>query len=439
MKRFFRLLWPVFAGLLLGGAVIGFLSWQLSRATERLKAELNERNAPKPIAAPLASVLPSNDLNVLPSSDRALVELRRGDVAALQADWKTAEEAYRASVDAQGGVTAERKLAWAQMQRRKFDEARSTIAHLKQEGMRREDASLLEALILLRMHQIPEAKNLITTSDESPQKHYAQALYAVITGDHDTAKKELKTVVGGWDPDLRDRAQVLQGAYDEFAVFPQSTPEHLTTLLARALAGVQECELALPLLEGVLAKEGDYRDAWIVQGFCQLTTERPDNALVSLERAYSLDPENQAVQYFLGRAYAVLGDHQNAITFLQYSIKNGLSPATQARRVLAKEAQAVGNPLLALEQLLALARASDSTIDDVTAYVTVALAAGQGTDASDVARMAVGRWPQDATAQELLGLAAKATGNRDEAKKAFEAALKIDPTREASKKGLEGL
>jgi len=55
---------------------------------------------------------------------------------------------------------------------------------------------------------------------------------------------------------------------------PRVREIHLLTLVSRALAQVQECELALPLLSQVTGIQDDYRDAWIVQGFCELSSER---------------------------------------------------------------------------------------------------------------------------------------------------------------------
>jgi tetratricopeptide (TPR) repeat protein len=182
----------------------------------------------------------------------------------------------------------------------------------------------------------------------------------------------------------------------------------------------------------VISHTSDYRDAWIVQGYCQLVTERSNDALLSLEHAYNLDPEKPEVQYFLGRAHASLGDHENAITFLKYSLSNGVSPADPVHRVLAKEAEATGNVPLQLEQLQALAQAETATLDDVTAYANLALSSGSASQADDTVRAAVNKWPLDAQARELLGKVLAAIGNKVDAMSAFEEAIRLDPTRKTA-------
>jgi tetratricopeptide (TPR) repeat protein len=432
MSRLTRILWPVLAGLTIGALVVGFLFWQLSQTTEQLRAQVEKGGS---VTAPIADILGTNSSESytnVSGGDAALTALRRGDLAALQSDWKTAESAYGQSVDLGAGLAAERKLAWAEIQRRKFEEATATINRLKQDGIRKEDGLLLESLVLLHTAQFADAEAKLAAAEDTPQKHYALALLSIAEQKHDDAKKQLTTVIQGWDPQLRDQAKVLQGAYDEFARFPNSNAEHLLTLLSRSLAAIQECELALPLLANVISHTSDYRDAWIVQGYCQLVTERSNDALLSLEHAYNLDPEKPEVQYFLGRAHASLGDHENAITFLKYSLSNGVSPADPVHRVLAKEAEATGNVPLQLEQLQALAQAETATLDDVTAYANLALSSGSASQADDTVRAAVNKWPLDAQARELLGKVLAAIGNKVDAMSAFEEAIRLDPTRKTA-------
>ncbi len=358
--------------------------------------------------------------------DASLLHSRTGDVAALAGEWKEAEEEYAAAVATDGGVAALKKLAHAQLQRRNIDGARTTLDRLKREGGRAEEILLLSVTLALHENQTARAAELLASGGESPHKHFASALLSLVTGDHVQAQVELAATMEGWDPQLRASARALQDAYDEYALFPASTEIHLLALLSRALAQAQDCPLALPLLRRVTDAQDDYRDAWIVQGYCQLVTEQADAALVSLERAYTLDPQKAETQYFLGRAYAVKDDHGNAVTFFQYALQNGFKPERDVRRALAREARAAGDLQLAFAQEKVLATSSGADLTTIQGFVELALQAEKGEDAYEAAKKATEFWPQNARAYDLLGSAAVALAREDEARAAWQKALELD-------------
>jgi predicted Zn-dependent protease len=256
--------------------------------------------------------------------------------------------------------------------------------------------------------EVVAAQQALAAAQDSPQKHYGQALLAIVTGKNDDAKKELLAVLNGWDPALRAYARTLQSAYDEFALFPESPPIHLTTLLSRALAQVQECELALPLLNEVLQQQDDYRDAWTVQGYCELTTERTAEALASFQKAYGIDPEKPEIQYFLGRTYIAMKQWKNASTFLQYALANGFEPKKEARRQLALASEEAGDHVLALDQLRELLTEPDADLALFKKTVELAISLGKVADAEQYAAAAVKKWPASAEAQALVTQAERA-------------------------------
>ncbi len=422
MKLPARILLPIVAALLVTGGLVGFLWWQMTQSELALQRRLQAFGSQAPTASsPL-------DDTPLDAGDAALVALRQGDLLALHGDWKAAQDQYDAAVKRGGGLPALRKLAQAQLQRRDEDGVRTTMRKMADAGAKPEDVLLIEAILDIRAGDLQKAQTLLGAAPESPQKHYALALIAIVQGSHDDAKQELAQVMDGWDPLLRSYAKVLQGAYDEYALFPDSPNIHLVTLLSRALAETQQCELALPLLAQVSRVQDDYRDAWIVQGFCALTTERYDLALRSLEKAYTLDPEKPETQYYLARAYAATNDHQNAITFAQYALQNGFEPETEVRSFLANQAELAQNIDLALAQYVALSDRKDATLNDTAALTAAALRFQRKEDALLAAEKAVKRWPQDAKAFELLGTILEAIDRKDEAKAAYAQSLQLDPT-----------
>src|SRR3989344_5707822 len=365
---------PIVSALLTVAVIAVLLFWQLESTRAKLSTFFG--NGSGNIVASV--IVPTTSID---TGDATLMHLRKGDLLGLRGEWTDALAEYKLAVNAGGGTSALRKQAQAELQLRDFRAVTATLDQLKRAGESSENILLLESIIYLDTGELEKASAILTAADDSPQKHYGLSLLAIARGDHETARKELTLVVNGLEPVLRSYGKTLQGAYEEYALFPESPSIHLLTLLSRALADVQQCELALPLLSQVTREQDDYRDAWMVQGFCELTTSRFTEALASLERAYQLDPEKPETQYFLGRAYAAQGDHGNALTFLQYALQNGFAPETEVRRMIAREALASGNIALALEQQDGLTRLSDASIDTYTDYVTTAISAGKKAEA----------------------------------------------------------
>ncbi|MFH0851492.1 MAG: tetratricopeptide repeat protein, partial [Candidatus Peregrinibacteria bacterium] len=346
MKVPARILIPVVFAFLCAVILLTFLWWQLTAASH---IALRRVVAPGTESVSLTgSGSFETQLAPADSRDLSLLHLREGDLYAVRGEWAEAAVSYEKAVALDGGLPALRKLALAELQRRDMGGLQETIRKLKAAGARPEDVALIENIVLLRTGELSAARKRLESATDSPQKHYALALLSIIEGNHTIAQQELQTVTTGWEPALRTNARTLLGAYEEFALFPQSSDLHLITLLSRALAQVQECELALPLLAQVTREKEDYRDAWIVQGYCELTTERPQQALNSLERAYNLNPEKPEIQYFLARAHAALNQHENAITFLEYALQNGFTPKSEIRRLIAAEALKKGDAAAAL-------------------------------------------------------------------------------------------
>lgn len=417
-----RITAPIVCALLCAAALVAFLWWQLTQSTEILQRATTEASEEPTIVQPTSTISAAVD-----PRDQALFHLRQGDLLSLRGQWAEAQEEYEEAVDANGGLPALRKLAQTQLQRRDISGVRSTLRQLKKAGAKTEDLLLLESIVALRTGELLEARKLLQNADESPQKHYGLALLAIIEGNHEQSQIELQEVINGWEPVLRSHARTIMAGYQEFALFEESLNIHLITLLARALAQVQECELALPLLVRVTQAKDDYRDAWIVQGYCELTTERPEQALASLEQAYNLDPQKPEIQYFLARSYAAINDHKNAITFFEYALQNGFQPQSEVRRQTANSALQSGNADLALQQYEALTKSPDSTIEPYEGYVTASIALGRSEEAYFMAKEAVKKWPEDAISHDLLGWAAIETGKEDEARRELTKALDINP------------
>lgn len=363
-----------------------------------------------------------------PLTSEALVALREGELLEFRGEWQKAEEKYRGSVSEGGGAAALRKLISLLLQRRKFQDAENAINELGTEKGEEADAAFLRGILALRTGNAQRAREIFEASASLPSSQYGLAFLAISAGDHEKANATLTAAAQGSDLDVREAAKILLKAYEEFALFPDGQEIHLKTLLARALTEVGECETALPMLQSVLSEQSRYRDAWIVKGYCEFTTERTPTALVSLEQAYALDPEKPEIQYFLARTHMALGDAGNAVTFLQYALENGFEPEKDARELLAEYALRRGDPELALSELNILAEREDATLASHRQYVLTALTIpNHVSDGFDMAKRAAAKWPTDPGALALAGRAALAAGMREDARQYIDQALKIDP------------
>ncbi len=423
-KSTLRIVVPVVAALTVTCSVLGVVWWQISQSQDQLRAQLR---VPGTSNSSTQTDNVFHETEPADTGDRVLLHLRQGDLLAAQGNWAQAEDEYRKSVENGGGVPALRKLAQAQLQRRNIEGAKQTIERLKSAGVRQEDLLLLEVIVALRTGELEQAKTWLGEAPESPQKHYGLALVAIIQTEHETAKAELQTVIAGWDPTLRAYARTLEEAYEEFGLFPDSRPIHLTTLLARALAQTQECELALPLLSQVLQEEPEYRDAWMVQGYCELTTERPQQAFASFMNAYEIDPEKPEIQYFLGRAALELKDWKQSAQFFSYALENGFTPEKEVRRYLARAAAELGDSDLAIRQLQALMELPDADVEVASQLVTLLIGLERNEEALTAAQKAVSRWNQEARAHDLLGWSLIELDRTQEARQALDEALRLDP------------
>ena len=214
----------------------------------------------------------------------------------------------------------------------------------------------------------------------------------------------------------------------------------MLALLARALAQVNECEIALPLAQKATQSLPSYRDAFLVKGYCELVTERTSQALATFERAYAIDSEKPEIQYFLARTYKAMNDTRNAITFLQYAIINGFKPERDARELLAAYAIDASDTALALEQYAAIIEDAPEDISATETYVSLAIRIpGKSEDAYQAALSLKKRLPNDPNALALLAEASQASGKREEAANNAEAALRLDPKNTRAKTVLERL
>src|SRR3989338_9218735 len=216
MKVHPRIFIPVVSAVLCATLLILVLWWQLATSTALILKQSKGNTIVGNILQDTFDSTPVPPTAHFPENayDESLLLLRRGDLLALNGALTLAQQEYEQSVRKGGGLPALRKLAQIQLQRRDIRGAKETLRQLKSAGARSEDLLLLESIILLRSCGLVQARSLLESAPDSPQKHYGLSLLAVLEGENNKAKEHLEYVRSGWEPNLRSFALTILAAYD---------------------------------------------------------------------------------------------------------------------------------------------------------------------------------------------------------------------------------
>lgn len=346
----------------------------------------------------------------------------QGDAAAARQDY---ELLWRRDRD----EAAARKLFSLLLVTQEFTGADRLLQEMREGGSPPLVLASLQGLLQLHRGDTALAKVAFTAIADSAEGAYGLGLVALVEGRHEEARQFVESVRDtSTDPILTAYANEILAAYTEFGLFLDGDPTHLQTLLARALARVQMCSLALPILQRVTELQADYRDAWIILGYCGLQLHR-EEAVRALRQAYYVDPEMPEIQYFLARAYEDQGQFDRAFTYMSYAVVNGFEPVSEARARRARYAEATGRYEEALAEYRVLLAASGATLDLYQRAVRLLmLSIGDRLEAAEVAEFAVQSFPQRAEALDLRGWVALEEGVLDRAETSLREALSRDPS-----------
>jgi tetratricopeptide (TPR) repeat protein len=196
----------------------------------------------------------------------------------------------------------------------------------------------LQVKIYLLENRINEAQVFLANSpDDSGEVSFMKALTAILLGNRDEAGRQLHNIVdSGKDPNIVANAQKIIDAYREFDFFRDGQLIHLQTLLARSMNQIDEPQLAIYLLRGVLDEKSDYRDAWLLLGYAYFNLQQYSQSEDAFLKAYSLDSEKPETQYFLGLIYSAMKNYAESERFFEYALINSFEPKIQVYQRLAE-------------------------------------------------------------------------------------------------------
>lgn|GEM_PF-2506610 len=223
------------------------------------------------------------------------------------------------------------------------EKAESILGLLSFRGVDEQVIDALRGFLLLRQGDIDGAKSFFAKNPNAPENAYGLLLVDILNREHESVQSALEFLLGSADPFILHAVKSIKGAYDEFGLFEDGKDVHLETLISRSLANIGQCPISEVLLSDIVAKEGDYRDAWIILGYCRLILQDASGALFAFNNAYDLDPEKSEIQYFLGLTYEKLNQLDEAERFFEYALRNGFSRKKHVTEKLANISVGNGN------------------------------------------------------------------------------------------------
>lgn len=202
---------------------------------------------------------------------------------------------------------------------RDFQMAQEIISGSSDDEATEKILQLYEAKILARQLNFEEAQKIIGLIHDDRLNLLKAAVYIALD-ERDRAGNFLHQLAENHpDADTKAMALSLLSVYHTYDSNRDADVGYLWTLFAQRLGELGEYEISYYLAEKAIERNPDYRDAWIIKGYDELTLKEAESAELSLLKAYSLDPGNAHIQYLLGLTYFELNEPEKSTQFLLYS------------------------------------------------------------------------------------------------------------------------
>jgi len=217
-----------------------------------------------------------------------------------------------------------------------------------------------------------------------------------------------------------------------------ATPDRAAAL-ADANAG--RWEQAEPVLATLAAAEPADADACVQLAQRRRQQHRSKEAVELLERAVAAEPTRPDLHSQLGQA---LAQRIGEVSFIQQAMIAGRMRSAFEKSVIGLSRYFMNSPAIAggsLEKADEFATKVEKLdpFDGVLSHGLIRERAEKWTEAADFYRKALALQGQHAWLQAMLGSALAHAGQKDEARTAFEAALKLQPDNSQARDGLAAL
>jgi tetratricopeptide (TPR) repeat protein len=249
-------------------------------------------------------------------------------------------------------------------------------------------------------------QELKAAADLSPVRSRERLTYAefkIQTGDTEEAKSYLQ--------DLTKQARDFIGAW---------------VLQARLAQSEKKYDEVAALLQNVFSRDPDNIEGRVVQAQALLGKGDLKQGTEVLERADKSVENNPLIKYQLALAYLQGRNTSQAINELEQAIT--IAPKyVEAIVLLAQLRLRAGDPQSAIAPLESALQLKPDVMQVRTLLADAYLAVGRSEDAASLIREQIKKTPQDSQSYLILGVILKKQKKNDEAHKAFEKAIDLNP------------
>ena len=180
----------------------------------------------------------------------AEIYMARAEEALAAGDPSNAILSYEKTIERGGELPVMRKLFDAALLAGDTDKAEAAIGLMAFRGTPENVLEALRGFVLIRQNNLTGARALFEKEPLRGDSRFGLLLVSILEGNHGEAKEHLSILQTSTDPLMVTFARVVQGAYDEFALFEDDgRDEHLRTLLARSLGQIGQWPIVEQILE----------------------------------------------------------------------------------------------------------------------------------------------------------------------------------------------
>lgn len=323
------------------------------------------------------------------------------------------------------------------------DEAHATMKELLEREPKNVTAMALEARLLLSENHADEAeaivKNALKVDPRRGDTHLALGRIYLVKGAIEDARKALTEALS-IDPGLVDAQLELSRlhlgrreietaiSYAEAAV--KNEPDNVDTLLTlvRTLSiRPDDLSKAEHYLRTLLTRYPNLPDVLSLAGIVALQEEDRGRARQMFERALRVDPDHVEALSGLTTIDAEAGRISDARARIESRLKANKTPGADLLMLAVKVYVAAGDARLVEDALKQMIKADPTRLESYNLLGQFYVSQRRLPEARREFEALAEREPRLAMVQTMLGLLRQATGDRQGAREAFRAAVRIDP------------
>ncbi len=287
------------------------------------------------------------------------------------------------------------------------------------------------AISLLSQNKNDEAKEIIWELDsKDPKYRFYQALTLILYNKPFEAQEIFNELdkIENLDKEIKINLKIFLDKYQKFSFFTEEDQIYLELMLAQSFSEIKLFNSSILLLNKVIDKKSNYRDAWIILGYCYLNIANHKSAIEALTQAKDLNDEKPETLFYLGLSYFANQEIEKAIFYLEKSKSKGF-----------KETDIINYNLAELYKLRENFKKSASIyealikkpINDINLYEEVVSLYSDHLKEQDIAlkyaQKALSLFPDSARAYNLVAKVYLAKKSYSKAEKYLSQSISLDP------------